>query len=179
MTDLKDKIKFATQKRFNRKTMIMPRNAWEELVHHNGQLTDVSSIGVPLTGVMKEANLIAMTAAGFNNPNPGIDIIRYDEKDHPYVVNIDQYTVVQSFQMHEKFNDVLSLAGLKDSQDLQRCLIENVFIVKKSEEEIDYPGQLISHRNIMKPLKKQINKILGKKRCLTLILHLRIYLINN
>lgn len=71
-----------------------------------------------------------------NNPDLSINIVRYDKKDEPYIYNLDKYTVVQSFCLHNQYQNIINQASVADSPQLQECLKEYVFIIKNKPSEI-------------------------------------------
>lgn len=133
----KTKLQFAMRKILGRSVMAMPRSDWEKLIREDGKPTQVSSLGAPFANVMHEAQVVAVAASGHQNPNPGIDIVRRDDRDAPYIYNIDHYTVVQTLRLHDAYNTILTKTGITDSPELQQCLNHNVFVVKQDSTETD------------------------------------------
>jgi hypothetical protein len=66
---------------------------WQRLVRSDGRPTVVEQVPEKLSGVMRDAEVVAVAARGIANPNPGIDIVRKDLKDAPTIFNTDHYTV--------------------------------------------------------------------------------------
>lgn len=136
MNNAEFRIKYATKRVLNKSVSTMSRQAWERLILNDGVITEVNSLGAPFENVMQDAAVVAAAAAGYNCSSPGIDIVRYDMKDAPYVYNIDHYTVVQSFHLHNEFQKIVKTAGVENSVLLEQCLDEYVFIVKQKPNEI-------------------------------------------
>jgi hypothetical protein len=62
---------------------------WQNLVRSDGTPTVVEEIPDKLSAVMRDAEVVAVTASGIANPNPGIDIVRKDVNDAPMIYNTD------------------------------------------------------------------------------------------
>lgn len=131
------RLLFATERVLGRSVMAMPRADWESLIREDGAPTRVSSLGSPFQGVMHDAEIVAVAASGYHNRDPGIDFVRLDERDAPYIHNIDHYTVCQTLTLHNDYAQIIKVAGIDDSPELQKCLYDFVFIVKRTPEEID------------------------------------------
>lgn len=146
------KLKFAAKNILGCGVMTMLRSDWESIVREDGQLTQVNSLGGPFGNIMNNAHIIAVTAAGYQNPNPAIDIVRRDDRDTPYIYNIDHYTVCQTLCLHIGYEQITKTAGVTDSPELQECLKQNVFIIKHPSSEtpdhwsIDLPERIKSAR---------------------------------
>ncbi len=156
MKDIKiilKRLKYATQNVLNRSVTTVTRSEWEALVHPEGYVTNVQMLPKPFMNVMHEAQVVAVTASGIQNPDPGIDVVRLDEKDAPNIYNIDHYTVVQTFCLHPKYETIIKKAGVEDSQQLQDCLMQNVFVVKqkanktKNHHEPEIPKHIRNARD--------------------------------
>mgnify|MGYP006168154507 CR=1 FL=1 len=143
--DTKRRLEYATQHILNRNVMTMPRSDWESLIREDGKPTQVTSLGSPFQGVMHDAQVVAIAASGYHNTDPGIDIVRHDEKDAPYVHNTDHYTVCQTLTLHSDYDAIANTAGVADSPQLRECLNEYVFVVKRN------PGEFSDHWSIELP----------------------------
>jgi len=82
-----------------------------------------------LSGVMRNAEVVAVAASGIANANPGIDIVRKDPKDAPTIYNTDHYTVVERLTEHPDYPDILKRTKVEDSQALQETLNSWVWII--------------------------------------------------
>ena len=131
----KNRILFGSTKVLNRNVMVMDRTDWETMIDRKGNITLVNSLAAPLTNVMNEAEVVAVTASGYHAPKPGIEIVRKDSKDDPYIYNIDHYTVVQTFCQHPEYETIVNKAGVVNSPNLQQCLTQYVFVVKNKPNE--------------------------------------------
>lgn len=133
---IKNRLEFATKNILKRNVVTMKRNDWESLIRNDGHMTHVESLSGPFANLIEQAQIIAVTACGYNNQDPSINIVRYDEKDAPYIYNLDKYTVVQSFCLHNQYQSIINQANVKDSLQLQECLKEYIFITKNKPSEV-------------------------------------------
>lgn len=133
----KRRLLFATERVLGRSVMTIPREDWQSLIREDGAPTRVSSLGSPFQGVMHSAEIVAVAASGYYNCDPGIDIVRLDERDAPYIHNIDHYTVCQTLTLHNDYAQIIKMAGIDDSPELQKCLYDVVFVVKQTPDETD------------------------------------------
>jgi len=102
---------------------------WKNLVRLDGLPTTVEQIPEKLSGVMRDAEVVAVAASGIANANPGIDIVRKDPKDAPMIYNTDHYTVVERLTEHSDYPDILKRTKVEDSKALRDTLNSWVWIV--------------------------------------------------
>lgn len=102
---------------------------WKNLVRIDGKPTVVEQIPEKLSGVMRDAEVVAAAASGIANANPGIDIVRRDLKDAPMIYNTDHYTVVERLTEHPNYLDILKRTKVEDSQLLQETLNQWVWVI--------------------------------------------------
>lgn len=110
--------------------MSIGRPHWHEILNPDGSPTRLEKAPRPLAGVEKDAVVVAIAASGINNASPGIDVVRHDPKDDPYVYNVDHYTAVETITLHAAYSSFLKQAGVSDSDDLRDTLNRNVYIIK-------------------------------------------------
>lgn len=101
---------------------------WQQQVTGNGTPVQIYEVPPPLENVRREAEVVAIVASG-NCPNPGLDVIRYDEKDAPFVYNVDHYQVVENLLLHPAYPQVLKIAGIQDSEPLRETLKSWIFLL--------------------------------------------------
>ena len=101
---------------------------WQQQVTGNGRPIQISEVPPPLENVRRDAEVVAIIASG-NCPNPGLDIIRYDQKDSPYVYNMDHYQVIENLPRHPAYQQVLKIAGIQDSEALRETLNSWIFLL--------------------------------------------------
>jgi hypothetical protein len=111
----------------------------------NGEPTRVSEVPEPFSGITQTASIVAVTACGFCNPNSQIELVRFDAKDKPYVYNIDQYTVIQTLNLHPRYQEILSVAGIQENKELSNFLRENVLIIGPDRPDYHWVKDLPEH----------------------------------
>ncbi len=125
-----ERIKIATRLVLDEKAVrALPRNDWDALVRADGTPTVLDDAPAPLDGVSRDAHLTCAAASGVLNPDPGIDLIRYDPDDHPYIYNIDHYLVIEDITAHPRYAEFLDAAGVEDSALLRQELGKWVYTV--------------------------------------------------
>ena len=125
------KLAYAAQHVLNRDVLVMRRSDWHTLVRNDGSPTLMNDAPEVVAGVLLDAIVIAVAASGRINPDPGFDIVRYDEKDAPHIYNIDHYQVVERLTSHPEYIRICKAAGVKNSGDLAKSLDDNVFVIKR------------------------------------------------
>jgi len=124
-----DRIEFALEHVTDKSVMTIESVDWRNLVTSDGAPTEIIETSPPLTALMSMATRVITAGSGIFNPDPGIDVVRYDRKDAPYIYNIDHYTVIENFPNHPQYQRALAVAGVEDSQELRQALLEHVFVV--------------------------------------------------
>lgn len=137
MTDIK-RIGYSLGHHEGKTVMIFSRDDWETLVHESGEPTSLTQPPAPLEKVIEQASVVAIAASGQINPDPGVDVVRRDSKDAPYVYNLDHYKVVENLQQHPQYDRILDTTGRPQTDDLDATLKEHVFIVGPFNK--DHPG---------------------------------------
>ncbi|SRR6266481_729257 len=102
---------------------------WQRLVRSDGQPTVVEQIPKKLSGVMRDAEVVAVAASGIPNPNAGIDIVRKDLRDAPTIFNTDHYTVIERLTAHPDYPSIVRRANVTDSEPLRETLDSWVWII--------------------------------------------------
>jgi hypothetical protein len=102
---------------------------WKNLVRVDGRPTVVEQIPTKLSGVMRDAEVVAVAASGIANPSPGIDIVRKDFGDSPRIYNTDHYTVVERLTEHPDYSAILERTKVEDSKALRETLNSWVWII--------------------------------------------------
>ena len=126
MNEIK-RIEYAIERVMNASVITLSRQDWENLV--NSEPTKINLAPKEMKGFFLPASLVSVVGSGIYNPSPGLDVVRYDPTDSPYVYNIDHYRVLEQFSKDPNYQRVVSMAGVKDSDILQATFLENVFIV--------------------------------------------------
>jgi hypothetical protein len=102
---------------------------WQRLVRSDGQPTVVEQIPKKLSGVMRDAEVVAVAASGIANPNPWIAFVRKDLKDAPTIFNTDHYTVIERLTAHPDYSSIVKRANVTDSEQLRETLNSWVWII--------------------------------------------------
>ena len=82
-----------------------------------------------LSGVMRDAEVVAVAASGIPNSNAGIDIVRKDLRDAPTIFNTDHYTVIERLTAHPDYPSIVKRANVTDSEPLRETLDSWVWII--------------------------------------------------
>ncbi len=110
---------------------ILDKGEWHRLLRSDGTVTELEDLPPHMNSPELKACTITTLASGICNPDPGIDVLRYDEDDAPRVINIDHYIVIENFDRHPEYEHVLSLAGIDDDKDIRDELNSKVFVIKQ------------------------------------------------
>jgi len=140
-----DRIKFAAVRIFGKSVVIFDREGWHRMILPNGELTRVGEVPEPFTGITQTASIVAITACGFGNPNPQIELVRFDAKDRPYVYNIDRYTVIQTLNLHPRYQEILSAAGVQENAELSNFLRNNILVIGPDRPDYHWVRELPEH----------------------------------
>jgi hypothetical protein len=99
------------------------------LVDFQGEPTIIENIPKSISSLVSMSSKIIATASGIINENPGIDVIRYDPKDFPFVYNTDHYIVFEDFYNSPYLKDSIRISGIKESDNLIDFLKSKVLVV--------------------------------------------------
>jgi hypothetical protein len=130
-----ERIRFAMCHVQENSVVVFEREQWYRLIRATGEPTRLEYPPEPIAGVMNEAVVVAVAGSGQENPNPGLDIVRRDAKDDPYIYNKDHYPVVEDLPSLPRYKDFLSIARVTDSEGLRTALRDHVFIVGPEKGE--------------------------------------------
>jgi hypothetical protein len=122
-------IRYYMKHLYGHSVMTISTTEWQTLVGGDGLPTLVDDIPKPLSGVHHDAEVVVVAASGITNATPGMDIVRRDIKDTPWIYNTDHYTVIEGLPAHPDYSRILKGAGVKDSQELQDALNSKVWII--------------------------------------------------
>ena len=109
----------------------MSRVAWKELKLHEDKpvLIDVSQ--TPMSGVARDALVVAAVAQRASTATARISIYRYDPEDAPTPYNVDHYEVWEDLPSFHDYEEIVSAASTRDDDNLRGFMQGNVFIVKE------------------------------------------------
>jgi hypothetical protein len=109
------RIVFSASNVLGKNVMSLPRDQWHTMVNSDGSPTRLEKSPQPLANVEQDAMVVAVAASGVNNPNPGIEVVRHDPEDSPYIYNVDHYTAIETITLHSGYSRFLGQAGVSDS----------------------------------------------------------------
>jgi hypothetical protein len=118
-----------------RSVLLMSRGEWQQLKLQENKpvLMDVSK--TPMSGVARDASVVAAVAQKFSPATARISIYRHDPKDAPTPYNVDNYLVWEELPIHHNYEDIVLAASTRDDSNLRGFLRENVLIVKENHDE--------------------------------------------
>jgi len=123
------RLSFALEYVYGHSVVTAPAIQWRKVVFADGTPTLLERAPGPLSSIHKQAEVVAVAVSGQASATPGIDIVRYHEKDHPYVYNVDHYTVIEDFHLHPDYERIRQHVGIQDSADLRDMMKNWIFIV--------------------------------------------------
>jgi len=114
-----------------RSVLLMSRVTWKELKFQEGKpiLIDVSQ--TPMSGVARDALVVAAVALRSSTSTARISIYRYDPEDAPTPYNVDHYEVWEDLPSFHDYEEIVSAASTRDDDNLRGFMQGNVFIVKE------------------------------------------------
>jgi hypothetical protein len=123
------RIKYALEHIEGRSVVAIKAGSWRELVVESGDPTKLIKTPKALGGLMNMAAQVITVGSGIINPDPGIDVVRHDPRDAPYVYNIDHYTVIENLPLHPQYHRVLEVAAVEENNELNSVLAQHVYVV--------------------------------------------------
>jgi hypothetical protein len=123
------RLRYFMESLYGHSVITIGNQDWQRLVRPDGQPTVVEQIPEKLSGVMRDAEVVAVAASGIANPNAVIDIVRRDLKDAPNIFNTDHYTVVERVTTHPDYPSIVKRANINDSEPLRQTLDSWVWII--------------------------------------------------
>jgi hypothetical protein len=140
-----ERIRFSVEHHMGKSVAIFRRYDWHEMVKSSGAPTRLAVLPEPFEEISQSAKTVAITASGVDNLTPGIDLVRSDPKDAPYVLNIDRYAVVENLPDHPEYAGIVRTAGESDSQGLRDELMAYVFVVGPNQPSYHWVTELPKH----------------------------------
>lgn len=116
------RIVFSAIRVLGRSVAVYARREWYRAINASGEPTILASAPYPTAAVAHHAAVVAIAGSGIENPDPGLDVVRYDAHDWPKVINIDHYTVIENLPAHPQFTSILSMARVGGSPELEDLL---------------------------------------------------------
>ena len=98
-------------------------------MRHDGAVTKLEEIPQKLSRVQRDAEVVIAVASGIANQSPGLEIVRRDPADAPFIYNTDHYTVIEKLTGHPEYLPFVRRAGLPDSKELRSAIDSWVWII--------------------------------------------------
>jgi hypothetical protein len=124
-----DRLRYVLDRNFESSVVTINFEDWGKMVRPDGAPTRLEQIPDKLSGVLKTAEVVVAVASGIANHTPGIDIVRKDPRDAPFIFNTDHYIVVEKLTQHPDYSSFVRRAGVQDSEELRDALDSWVWII--------------------------------------------------
>jgi len=110
--------------------LTMPREQWEgfQVSGEEPVLVDISA--TPVSGVARDASVVASVATQRSPATGRLAIFRWDEKDLPTPYNKDEYVVWTNLADHPRLAEMINAASTSDNENFRAFCREHVFLVK-------------------------------------------------
>jgi len=129
------KIYYALERIENKSVATMSSVEWYDLIRSDGKLTELERLPLPLSNAKLQGSLLTAVASGSAVPKPGLEVLRYDPVDAPFFINLDHYTVIENFHLHDFYPEVLKMTKLNDTPELQWELKNHIYVIKQPPNE--------------------------------------------
>ena len=123
------RLKYALEHVTDKSVFIMEKAEWERLVDESGKPIMLVNVPSPISGLVSMAAHLTTAGSGICHPFPGIDVVRLDPGDKPYIYNIDHYTVMESFASAPLYTEALKVAKIEETEELNEYIQSHVFVV--------------------------------------------------
>jgi hypothetical protein len=149
------RVHYALHKIEAKSVVTFDHSDWGRLVRADGTLTELEELPGPFNNPKLNASTLVAVASGMAVAQPGMDILRYDPGDEPFIINLDHYTIIENIHAHEIYPEALRVAGLKDSSELRFELQNNIYVIKEPPNEhhwlTDFPQHVLEAKLKWKP----------------------------
>lgn len=143
-----DRIYFALNRIENKSVAMMGFADWHRLVRSDGRITELEELPIAISNPKLQASTLTAVASGIAVAQPGMDVLRYDPVDAPYILNLDHYTIIENLHHHDIYLEALKVASIQDSPELRYELQNNIFVIKEPPNEnhwmIDFPEYILN-----------------------------------
>ena len=143
--DNNDRIKYALEHVTDKSVFIVERSAWEDIVDDDGEPILLANVPTAITGLVSMAAHVMTAGSGIYNPSPGIDVVRFDPVDQPYIYNIDHYTVLEHFASSPLYQDALQIACINENEELNEYIHSHVFVVGPYRKDNHWAKEIHQH----------------------------------
>ncbi len=140
-----DRLHYALEKVTDKSVFIIERSEWERIIDNNGEPIKLRKVPASISGLTSMASIVMAAGSGIYNPSPGIDIVRSDPNDAPYVFNIDHYTVFENFTYASHYQDTLRVARIEESEELNIFIQSHVFVVGPYQQDDHWVEEIPIH----------------------------------
>ena len=113
----------------------LSRNEWDEFQMSFGSPVQLEIENLPLSGVAKNATVVACEAYLSTGGNYQINLYRLDPHDYPKEYNKDSYTIIENVLDIPNYHEIVKNASTEDNDNLQKFLYDNVCIIKQANPE--------------------------------------------
>jgi hypothetical protein len=140
-----DRIRFALEHVAENSVFIIDRMDWEKMVDKSGEPIRIESVPPALSGLVSVAAHVMTAGSGILNTSPGMDVVRLDPADAPYIYNIYHYTVLENFSSAPIYQQVLDVARVEETAELDGFIKDHVFIVGPYREDNHWVVEIPEH----------------------------------
>jgi hypothetical protein len=130
-----NRFQFALDHVLDKSVVTVERDKWEQMIDENGEVIKLINVPLDISRLNSMAAHVMTAGSGIHNSSPGIDVVRYDPADKPYIYNIDHYTVFENFTSSPLYQKVLEVACIEASDELFEFIEAHVFIVGPYKED--------------------------------------------
>ncbi|MBN2267138.1 MAG: hypothetical protein JW725_02235 [Candidatus Babeliaceae bacterium] len=115
------------------------------MVDESGEPIRIESVPPALSGLVSVSAHIMTAGSGIYNPSPGMDVVRHDPNDSPYIYNIYHYTVMEHFPSASIYPQVLKVAQIEANPELDEFIQKHVFVVGPYREDNHWVEEIPEH----------------------------------
>jgi hypothetical protein len=145
MMENQDRLQYALEHVTRNSVFIVERADWERIVDKSGNPVRLANVPLPITGLVSMAAHVMAAGSGIYNPSPGIEVVRYDPADEPYIYNIDRYTVFEHFASAPIYQEALKVARIEENKELDEFIQSHVFVVGPFREDNHWVEEIPQH----------------------------------
>ncbi|MCG2784918.1 MAG: hypothetical protein L6461_07400 [Anaerolineae bacterium] len=139
------RLQYALEHVTDKSVFIVDRIEWERIVDERGEPIILVNVPAPISGLVSMAAHVMTAGSGIYNPSPGIDVVRYDPGDEPYIYNIDHYTVLEHFDSASLYQESLKVARIEESEELNEFIQSHVFVVGPYRKDNHWVEEIPKH----------------------------------
>jgi hypothetical protein len=141
----KDRFQYALEHITDKSVFIVKRIEWERIIDENGEPVKLANVPQPISSLVTMAAQVMTAGSGIYNPSPGIDVVRSDPKDKPYIYNIDHYTVFENIISAPLYQEALKVAQIEETEALNEYIKSHIFVVGPFREDNHWVEEIPKH----------------------------------